>query len=284
MKLAIDLGGSNIRIARVEKGVCTDYASVACPARENEDVIVGHVSLLIKELMDERVDGIGIGVPSIVDAQKGIVYDAVNISCWKEVHLKEKLESKFHVPVLVENDCNCFALGECLFGEGRSYSDMVGVTLGTGVGLGIIVGRWLYGGLYRGAGEMGSLPYLDSDYEHYCSSFFFKQKGGTGVDFARRAGQGDAEALKVWDEFGFHLGQLVKAILFTYAPQLIVFGGGISAAFPFFKKEMELALQDFPYKKILDEVKVTVSSLKGPNLLGAASLFDSVHSGGNVKF
>ena len=130
---------------------------------------------------------IGIGVPTIVDAQAGIVYDATNIASWKEVPLKALLEERFHVPVAVENDCNCFALGESRFGAGRNYTDMVGVTIGTGIGSGIIIDRKLYGGLYRGAGEIGTLPYRDTDFEHYCSSFFFKKKGINASDLAEKA-------------------------------------------------------------------------------------------------
>lgn len=273
MKLSIDLGGTNIRIARVDKGICSDYMSVACPALEDEDIIIDKISYLIKKLMDRRVDGIGIGVPSIVDTQTGVVYNAVNISSWKEVHLKERLEDKFQVPVLVDNDCNCFALGEYMYGTGKSYDNMVGITLGTGVGMGIIINKQLYGGIYQGAGEVGSLPYLNSDYEHYCSSSFFKQNGNTGAYFAQRAKEGDTEAINIWNQFGLHIGQLIKAVLFAYAPQLIVFGGGISSAFSLFKESMEQALQDFPYKIILTNVEIKVSSLKEANLLGAASLF-----------
>ena len=80
IKLAIDLGGTNIRIARVENGQCTDYQSVPCPANEEASVVVDHLSQLIEGLIDERVKGIGIGVPSIVDAQAGIVYDVANIA------------------------------------------------------------------------------------------------------------------------------------------------------------------------------------------------------------
>lgn len=273
MKLSVDLGGTNIRAARVDKGTCSEYMSVACPSLEDEDAIISKISNLISSLIDEQVDGIGIGVPSIVDTQAGIVYNTTNISSWKEVHLKERLENRFHVPVLVDNDCNCFALGESMYGTGRTYQDMVGITLGTGVGMGVIINRQLYGGLYHGAGELGSLPYLDADYERYCSSHFFTLKGGTGADFARRAEAGEQEATDILNEFGMHIGQLIKAVLFTYAPQLIVLGGGISAAFPLFKGGMKQALQNFPYKIISDKTDIQKSTLKEANLLGAAALF-----------
>ena len=92
-------------------------------------------------MMNEQVDGIGIGVPSIVDPEKGIVYNVANISSWKEIHLKEILENEFKVAVAINNDSNCFTLGESLYGEGKSYTNMVGVTIGTGIGAGVVIGR-----------------------------------------------------------------------------------------------------------------------------------------------
>lgn len=81
----------------------------------------------------------------------------MNIASWKEVHLKELLEEKFGLPVAVNNDSNCFALGESLFGSGRLYENMVGITIGTGIGLGIIIHHSLYG---------GDMP-VQVNWEHY---------------------------------------------------------------------------------------------------------------------
>ena len=272
MKLSIDLGGTNIRIAQVEDGKCLNKVSVACLAQQDASTVLSQLSRLIGEMMNETVDGIGIGVPSIVDSEKGIVYNVANISSWKEIHLKEVLENEFKVAVAINNDSNCFALGESLYGEGQPYADMVGVTIGTGIGAGVVIGHRLYCGQYVGAGEIGSFPYLDSDFEHYCSSFFFKRHDTTGVSAAEKAKQGDRAALDIWKEFGMHLGNLMKVILFAYAPQAIVLGGGIVSAFPLFKDAMEDAMQSFPYKIISDNVKVIASSRKDSSLLGASAL------------
>lgn len=274
MKLSIDLGGTNIRIAQVENGRCLNQTSVACLSSQDASAILGQLSRLVKSMMNEQVNGIGIGVPSSVDLEKGVVYNATNISSWKEIHLKEYLEKEFEVPVAINNDSNCFALGESLFGNGKPYANMVGVTMGTGIGAGIIIDRRLYCGQCAGAGEIGSLPYLDADFERYCSSFFFKRHDTTGAVVAERARQGDRLAREIWEEFGLHLGNLMKAILFTYAPQAIVVGGGIASAFPFFKAAMEDAMNDFPYKIILDNVKVIASCRKDSSLLGASALFE----------
>lgn len=164
MKLSIDLGGTNIRIAQVENGRCLKKVSVACLAQQEATVVLGQLVRLIRDMMNTQIDGIGIGVPSIVHPQKGIVYNVANIPSWTEVHLKEALEKEFGLPVAVNNDSNCFALGESRFGKGKPYADMVGVTIGTGIGAGVIVNHRLYGGQYMGAGEIGSFPYLDADF------------------------------------------------------------------------------------------------------------------------
>lgn len=272
MKLSIDLGGTNIRIAQVEDGKCLNKVSVACLAQQDASTVLSQLSRLIEEMMNETVDGIGIGAPSIVDSEKGIVYNVANISSWKEIHLKEILENEFKVAVAINNDSNCFALGESLYGEGQPYANMVGVTIGTGIGAGVVIDHRLYCGQYVGAGEIGSFPYLDSDFEHYCSSFFFKRHDTTGVSAAEKAKLGDRAALDIWKEFGMHLGNLMKVILFAYAPQAIVLGGGIVSAFPFFKDAMEDAMQSFPYKVISDNVRVVASSRKDSSLLGASAL------------
>lgn len=275
MRLALDLGGTNIRIARVEGGKCLDKLSVPCPAKEEASVVLRRLSQLIADMMTPEVEGIGIGVPSIVDAERGIVYDVANISSWKEVHLKDTLEAEFHVRVAVNNDSNCFALGESLHGEGRTYADMVGVTVGTGIGAGIIIGRRLYGGRHTGAGEIGFLPYRDSDFEHYCSTPFFLCHDTTGAEAAYRALRGDESALRLWKEFGTHFGCLMKAVLYAYAPQAVVLGGGIAASFPLFREAMEEEMRDYPYKAILEGVSVTASACKDSSLLGAAALLDT---------
>lgn len=274
MILSIDLGGTNIRIAQVEDGKCLNKVSVACPAQQDASTILKLLSQLIESMMNNQVEGIGIGVPSIVDSEKGVVYNVANISSWKEIHLKETLEGEFGLPVAINNDSNCFTLGVKLFGEGQPYANMVGVTIGTGIGAGVIINHRLYGGEYLGAGEIGSLPYLDSDFEHHCSSFFFKQRHTTGAEAAEKANRGDRAALDIWEEFGTNMGNLMKAILYTYAPQAIILGGGIVPAFPLFKEAMEKEMQSFPYKVILDNVMVIPSTQKDASLLGASALIE----------
>ena len=205
-----------MRVGLTDGAKLVDSVIEPCPAKENEEVVLSQLKRQIAQLMSPDVTSIGVGVPSVVDCLQGIVYNVANIPSWKEVHLKEILEKEFGVPVAVNNDANCFALGVWCYGEGQGTNDMVGLTMGTGIGSGIIIGGKLYNGVNTGAGEIGSLPFKDADYEFYCSSRFFSQlHGDTGANFGKRAQVGDAEAIAVWNEFGQNVGELIKAVLFT---------------------------------------------------------------------
>lgn len=277
MKLAIDLGGTNIRIAQVVDGEIVGRKAIPCPSKESCDEVLRQIEALIESMITPETEGIGIGVPSVVDAVQGIVYNAANIASWKEVHLKEVLERRFSLPVFVNNDANCFALGEKLFGEGLPFRDVVGLTLGTGAGSGIIIDGRLYNGRNTGAGEVGSLPYLDADFEHYCSSgFFVTHYHVTGKEAAERAAQGDPVALEIWQAFGTHLGQLMKAILYAYDPEAIVIGGGIASAFPYYAPAMREAMSDFPYAETLKNIQILTSSKADISMLGASALIGSL--------
>lgn len=263
-----------MRLARIEKGQILKLLKTQCPAQSDEQTVLGVIKARIGDLLTPDVEMIGIGVPSVVDAARGIVYDVTNIPSWKEVHLKEILEGEFHVPVFVDNDVNCFVLGEKYFGDGLPYDDFVGITLGTGVGAGIIIDGKLYRGANTGAGEVGALPYLDSDYEHYCSSMFLRRCGTqTGEQLTAKAASGDLVALDIWWQLGFHLGKLLQALLFTYDPQAVVIGGGITAAASYFEVAMRQSLVDgFPYQRSAQRVQILFSSLEGCNMLGASTL------------
>jgi len=273
MKLAIDLGGTNLRIGQVDDGKIISLKSVPCPAHGSESEVIDLMKSLVKDMMTPSVDGIGIGVPSVVDADKGIVYDVINIPSWKEVHLKDILESAFGVRACVDNDVNCFVLGEKYFGAGKDFNDIVGITLGTGVGAGIIIDGKLYRGANTGAGEVGSLPYLQSDYEHYCSSSFISScSDKTGKELTDLASQGDKNALEIWNKLGFHLGRLLQALLFTYDPQAVIIGGGIAKAAPYFTKSMIESMNEFIYSRTIKNIQVRFSTLANSNLLGASKL------------
>ncbi|MEY3192295.1 MAG: Glucokinase, partial [Bacteroidota bacterium] len=117
--IGIDLGATNIRAGLVHEGNIHTIQSKRIKSEGTVEEVLADFYLLIDTLLDKDVVAIGIGVPSVVDLAKGIVYDVQHIRSWKEVPLKEILEKKYKLPVYVNNDANCFALGEFHFGKGR---------------------------------------------------------------------------------------------------------------------------------------------------------------------
>jgi glucokinase len=141
--LGIDIGGTNLRAGLVEDNVVVRIESLKIKKAGSEIEIMNDLNLLIGKFLNDKIEGIGIGVPSIVDSEKGIVYDATNIPSWKEVHLKEQIEAKYNIPVYVNNDANCFVMGEKYFGKVKAYSNIAGLIIGTGLGSGLVLNNHL---------------------------------------------------------------------------------------------------------------------------------------------
>jgi glucokinase len=137
----------------------------------------------------------------------------------------------------------------------------------------VIVGGKLFSGTNGAAGELGHMPYLDNEFEHYCSGRFFVREFGIDAFTAeQRADAGDARAKKMFDAFGHHLGSAVQTILYAYYPEVIVFGGGVSNAFRHFKKAIYKSLKNFRFQAGLK--KLVIAPSKNPHIavLAAASL------------
>ena len=273
MTLGIDIGGTNISFGLVENGTLVEGFSVPsfAPGATLEETL-DYLSAQIKRIIRPDTRRIGIGVPTIVDVERGIVYDALNIPSWKEVPLKDALEARFGVPVSVNNDANCFAMG--VYGTYPADAKprlLVVVTLGTGVGIGIVNKGELFCGVNCGAGELCSLPYADSILEDYCSKKFFAAAGRDSWETAQAARRGDPDALLFFDELGRHLGALLCAVLFAYDPDTIALAGGIANNYPFFRASMEEYLQShFPYAKALSRLRIDVCADNDIPVIGAS--------------
>ena len=275
MKIGVDVGGTNIRACLVKNQKIVKLKKVTLQDKDNLQSTLKQIINLIRIVYDPEVSGIGIGVPSVVDLEKGIVHDVVNIPSWKELPLKDILEKEFGVIVMINNDVNCFILGEKHFGVAKDYSSIAGITIGTGIGAGLIINDKLYSGSNCGAGEIGYLPYLEHDFEYYCSSNFFKKiHHTTAYDTFLMAKKNDAGALKIWDEFGKHLGVALKSVMYAYDPDIIILGGSITNAYPYFKKQMSISMSDTYFPKSLEKLKICQSEVENVSMLGAASLVD----------
>lgn len=271
--LGVDMGGTKICAALMENNQIARKNMIPCPSDGSQEDVINALYKIIQDTKDAKTEAIGIGVPSVVDTKKGIVYNVANIPSWKKVELKDILENHFKIPVWLENDSNCFSLGVAKLGEGKKFRNFVGMTIGTGIGAGIIIDKHLYGGGNDGAGEIGSLAYKDADYESYCASRFFTSKyGKSGKEFNILARQGNRDAINAWHEFGYHFGNLMKACLYTYDPEAIILGGSISKAFDLYKEDMWKQMSTFPYPNTVEKIVVEPSVMEDAPVLGAALL------------
>jgi len=267
------LGATNVRVARVYENCIQHLEKEKIIIAEEPDELIYQIEKLIEKVNDENVETIGFGVPSVVNVEQGVVYDVQNIPSWKKIPIKTIFEKKFGKPVFVNNDANCFVLGEKYFGKGQGFDSIVGLTLGSGFGSGLILNGKLYCGENCGAGEVGMLPYKDSIFEHYCSGMFFDREYGiSGKEFFQVVSKKESHAISMYRTFGEHLGNGIKAVLYAYDPQIIILGGSIAQAFPFFKDAMYKSMNDFAYPNSLGKLKIEISDLEDAAVLGAAVL------------
>jgi glucokinase len=167
------------------------------------------------------------------------------------------------------------AVGEQLFGQGAGFSSFVTVVIGTGLGAAIVIDRKLHAGVHCGAGEIGYIPYLDKNLEHYASGQYFETFSTTAHAAYLAAMRGDAGALALWSSYGHHLGEVMKVILYTYAPEAIIIGGGLSDAYRFFESSMRNSMNDFLFSNTLKKVTIVPSTIQNIAIIGAAALVRS---------
>lgn len=273
MTLGIDLGGTNLCIGLVDNGVVRSMTSV--PSFDQTftvDQTLEYLSEQISAILTPEVKKIGIGVPTVVDVEKGIVYDAANIPSWKEVHLKAFLEERFGLPVSVNNDANCYAMGAYgMYPEGERPEILIAVTLGTGIGIGVVDHGRLFCGVNCGAGELGYLDYKEGCLEEYCSKQFFENREIDCHKASDAAYAGDKDAIALFEEFGRHLGYALSILMFAYDPSHIVLGGGIANALPLFEKSMMAYLREnFPFSANVEKLKIDVQTSGTTPIIGAS--------------
>lgn len=273
MTLGIDIGGTTINLGLVDGAQVVKKLQIpSFPKTATLDDTLIYLGDQIERFLVPGVKQIGIGVPSLTDPVKGIVYNAANIPSWDVVPLKETLEARFDIPVFVNNDANCYALGAAVK-VGKSLPTVVTVTLGTGTGVGIVIDGKLFSGTHCGSGEIGSIPYEGADYETFCSKKYFTARGLDPRSLSKAAAAGDETAKAHYRDFGRHMGRFLAVVMYAYDADCIVLGGGIANAFPYFSESMWESLRcSYPYASALDLLKIVAMPDEDTALVGAASL------------
>jgi glucokinase len=272
--IGVDLGGTKVAAGKVTGITVKDQIQEKLDQSSRDPMDAVEIIIrLVRKLMDDRVGGIGIGVPGLVDRESGTVYDVLNIPGWKEIPLKSIMEENLGIPVHIDNDSNCFAMGEYRYGAFAGHRDFVGITLGTGMGAGIIKNGTLIPDAHCCSGEFGTISYLDGIYEHYTGSFFFSRTyGKSGEEMAAEAGEGDRKALEAFEAYGSHLGNAIKTIIMAVDPPLIIIGGSLARAHSYYEEAMWRSIGAIPFPSVLDNFQVRFTDTRNIAILGAAAL------------
>jgi glucokinase len=173
--VGVDLGGTNIKIGIVShKGKLIERLSISSKAEHGPEKVVKQIKIGVEEILSKnkrKIRGIGIGAPGVVSIKKGTVENPPNFPGWTKINLGTIIRKEFGIPCHVENDANAAAIGEMIFGIGKKYKSFIMITLGTGVGGGIIINRKLYRGEIGAAGELGHMTINYNGPRCKCGSF-----------------------------------------------------------------------------------------------------------------
>ncbi len=306
--IGVDIGGMSVKIGLVnEKGEIFKRGKTATDVAGGADKIVSDIAKVICELADPSdadLAGIGIGCPGTISSAIGVVDKAYNLN-WENVALADMLGKYINKPIKVSNDANVAALGETMFGVGKKYTDTILLTLGTGVGGGVIINGELYEGAFSKGAELGHVVVrVDGEQcscgrrgclEAYCSATALirdtkaamvadktsamwkfspdleQVDGRTAFECSKK---GDAAATKVVDNYVKFLAEGMMNFANVFRPQAIILGGGVSAQGKYLTDKLEA------YCKALDHgfagapvFEILVAELgNDAGIIGAAAL------------
>lgn len=309
--IGIDLGGTTVKIGIVsESGIIDRQWSITTDTSgKGENIIPDIVSSIKDYLSSNKIDiknikGIGMGSPGKIDYIKGTVSGAYNLGWSSTQEVKKVFDEAFPCPFYLENDANVAALGEHWKGAGQKAPNVIFVTLGTGVGGGIIVENKLFHGANGSAGEIGHMVVSEHGYPCTCGNEgcletvasatgimnlakiaaghcvlsndlreMIRNDQATVKDIFDYAKENNPLAIHVVDEFAQYLGEALSQLANAFNPDYIVIGGGVSAAGTFLLDKVEKAFEKHVFPTVGRSTKLVLASLgNDAGILGAASL------------
>ncbi len=290
--LGIDWGGTYLKAGLVDSRGRIVKKKVYCSSQlRQKQVFIKNLKTLLKGFSSFTIRGVGIGVPGIVDVEKGFIYYLPNIPGWEKYPLQSVLKKNLKLPVSIDNDANAFALAEARFGAAKGKRRAIFLTLGTGLGGAVICGGKLLEGK-TSATELGHVPinlkgklcgcggrgcietYVGNRYllSHYTRLKKNKTRVKEVKQLFQRGLAKEAEALIVWNEFSHNLGKFLAGMINVFNPQVIIFGGGVSGAFKLFKP---LVAKEIKKQVMWPQnlgVKLVRAKLSNAGIIGASLL------------
>ncbi|MCE1187668.1 MAG: ROK family protein [Ignavibacteria bacterium] len=306
--IGIDLGGTSIKFGLVSaEGNILAKVSRPSNASQGPDAVIEQIKSGVHELLkdDVRVKGIGIGAPGIVNAKKGIVENPPNLPGWGKICVSKILEKEFDKKIFVENDANAAAIGEMVFGAGKDLTSFLMVTLGTGVGGGIVIKKKIFRGDSGAAGEFGHMTidfngpkcncgsrgcieaYLGINYltqhvasdlgRHSSSKIFelidYNLDNLTPLIISKAAKAGDEYAISVITDAGTKLGYAISSVCNLLDITSIIVGGGVAGFGQLLFDSAKASAKERVLKSLRDKITILPAKLSNEaGILGASSL------------
>jgi len=289
--IGVDLGGTNIRVAAISlKGEVLTRKKVPTDPQNGKDLVIRKLIQMLRDaILKEKESGrepvsLGIGAPGVIYIKQGIVVSSPNLPDWVNVPLKKMVKKEISLPVVIENDANAAAFGEKWVGAGKGANSMICITLGTGVGGGIILDGRVWHGEDGMAAEVGHTTVNPDGPQCQCGntgcvevyasasgivrevrrllkredsilkkSFQGREDYFTAKDVFRAAKAGDQVCLRVIHQMGRYLGIGIANMVNIFNPELIVLAGGVTAAWkdfiPIVKEEIQIRAFEVPRKR-----------------------------------
>jgi glucokinase len=260
--IALDLGGTKVLSGVVDADGVVERRAVSPTATASQEALLRQVEAAVVDQMGDDIGAVGVGIPSSIDQRKGEAVESVNVPL-HGLAIRDRLHERFGIPAAIENDANAAALAEHRYGAGRGSKHMIMLTLGTGVGGGLILGGRLYRGSTGAAGELGHITidlngppcqgrcrgrgHLEALASGTAAGTFAREQAARSPDGdlgrAAAAGQkvdaqlavelavqGPGDARDVLEHVGLHLGVGIASLVNVFNPELVVIGGGFARA------------------------------------------------------
>lgn len=295
--LSIDLGGTNLKIGLVDlKYKVKDKEILKTKSHESKveliNAIIKSVYSIIarNKLKLSDIAGLGLGLPGPIDVEKGVVHFFPNIPGWKEVKLRSILQKKLKFPVVLDNDANLMSLAEYKLGAAKGSLNAICLTLGTGVGAGVIINGSLYRASTFAAGEIGHIPinvkgprcncggiacveaYIGNKRIERLARKIFK-RSITLEETSVLAKRKDKRALRLWGQVGTNLGTALVGVVNLLNPDCVVIGGGVAKAGKILFDNVKEIVKNQAMPIQAKHVKILRAKLGGDaGLIGAAIL------------
>ena len=298
--IGVDLGGTNLRIAAVTgDGRLLEKITLGTKVIQGRDEVINEMCAAIQQLSGRYGDrgkflGAGIGVPGIIDMATGTLRKSANLPGWEDYPVRAEIERRLQAPVVLENDANVAALGEQWLGAARGVANAATVTLGTGIGGGIVLNGKIWHGMNGMAGEFGHVTIEPEGHPCGCGSRGCAEQyasakavmrmareaiaSGEAPELVRAASsdpefgakavynlaiQGDEHARRIFRTFGRYLGILLAGLVNALNLDMYVIGGGVSSAWDAFAPNMfeELRERSLVYAATAPDDPLRIDSL-----------------------